>query len=597
MKKLILLLFVALNTVCFSQHIITPTTSPVTQVLSNRILTINGVSYDLSANRSWSISGGSGSGWGLTGNSITSGQYLGTTNSQPLLFKVNNNSRLNIASSGKLNFYSDTVNIYSSILGGSVFSATATTPSPIVSIGDVNGASNGTNLVIDDTQGLIINNGTTVANQGVYGGVLGSGNLILGSTTSGTKGKIYFGANAYYNEAKDVFHLPVSTYTAPVNGDVWYSGATNNGFDLYSDDPTNAGYLFSVNNSINYLRYYADHSNNNWLTVRPTSSFIFSTDNATTASYEIDQYNHVWTVHTATSNLGGAVYRWNSSNHTGQTASTEVLPFAMGPSGIQYNTGALARQRAFNFAQMTVSFVGASTLTDGADFWIGGPLIAGTNATITNNSALMVGGITGTTSIGAGTTNGYGLTVYAPTGATNNYAARFMQGNVGIGTSAPAFPLDVTGSARITSTLTVGGIAGTTTNNNTSAGNVGEYLTTSLAVGSAITLTTATAVNIATISLTAGDWDVYSVLDYTLTTATATHFKSGVSTTSVTFGAQDTFDDMPLIVTALSDVFGNVNPAIRLSLASTTTVYLIGNATFSAGTVKGYGSISARRAR
>lgn len=35
-------------------------------------------------------SGGGGSGWSLTGNSISSGQFLGTTNGQSLLFKVNN---------------------------------------------------------------------------------------------------------------------------------------------------------------------------------------------------------------------------------------------------------------------------------------------------------------------------------------------------------------------------------------------------------------------------------------------------------------------------------------------------------------------------
>ena len=34
--------------------------------------------------------GGSGSGWALTGNSISSGQFIGTTNGQSLVFKVNN---------------------------------------------------------------------------------------------------------------------------------------------------------------------------------------------------------------------------------------------------------------------------------------------------------------------------------------------------------------------------------------------------------------------------------------------------------------------------------------------------------------------------
>jgi hypothetical protein len=39
----------------------------------------------------WSIeSGGGGSGWGLSGNAITSAQFIGTTNNQPMVIKQNN---------------------------------------------------------------------------------------------------------------------------------------------------------------------------------------------------------------------------------------------------------------------------------------------------------------------------------------------------------------------------------------------------------------------------------------------------------------------------------------------------------------------------
>lgn len=238
-----------------------------------------------------------------------------------------------------------------------------------------------------------------------------------------------------------VSRFSTTSQNGTVNGSIWYDGGLGglNGFNLYSNDPSNASFLLSVGNSTNYLRYYADHGNNNWLAVRPGSSMMFSTDGASSVSYEIDQYNHVWTIHTATTTgAGTAAYRWNSANHTGQTASTEFNPFIYGLFGIQYNTGALARQRGFNIGQMTASFVGSSTITDAANFYIAGGIVAGTNALITNNSALMIGGMTGTSSIGAGTTNGYGITIYAPTGATNNYCARFLQGNVGFGVSTPS---------------------------------------------------------------------------------------------------------------------------------------------------------------
>ncbi|MFA4853576.1 MAG: collagen-like protein, partial [Bacteroidales bacterium] len=63
----------------------------------------------------------------------------------------------------------------------------------------------------------------------------------------------------------------------------------------------------------------------------------------------------------------------------------------------------------------------------------GAPISAG-SATITNSIALR---IAAGTSIASGVTNGYGLYVDAPTGATSNYAAIFNGGNVGIGTTTP----------------------------------------------------------------------------------------------------------------------------------------------------------------
>jgi hypothetical protein len=54
----------------------------------------------------------------------------------------------------------------------------------------------------------------------------------------------------------------------------------------------------------------------------------------------------------------------------------------------------------------------------------------------------------------------------------------------------------------------VGEIERPSATGNASAGNVGEYVSTTVLVGSAVSMTTATPVTIATISLTSGDWDV-----------------------------------------------------------------------------------------
>lgn len=122
------------------------------------------------------------------------------------------------------------------------------------------------------------------------------------------------------------------------------------------------------------------------------------------------------------------------------TASTEApnVYFNMSQTR-QHSTGTLSTQRDFRISPSTHSFVGASTLTNAAALSIDGPANGGTNATITNSSALYV-----PTSALTNVTNSYGLNVAATTGATNNYAAIFNGGWVGIGTTAPLASLNVT---------------------------------------------------------------------------------------------------------------------------------------------------------
>lgn len=104
------------------------------------------------------------------------------------------------------------------------------------------------------------------------------------------------------------------------------------------------------------------------------------------------------------------------------TASTEapIVQWNMGQTRT-HNTGTLATQRNFLLQPPTDAFSAASTITDDATLGISGAPNAGTNATITNSHGLLIsaGAITGTV------TNGFGLTVNAPTGASNNYAAQF----------------------------------------------------------------------------------------------------------------------------------------------------------------------------
>lgn len=93
---------------------------------------------------------------------------------------------------------------------------------------------------------------------------------------------------------------------------------------------------------------------------------------------------------------------------------------------------------------LAASNTGVSTVTC-QNFRIAGPVIAGANETITNTYGLYVSSAT-VNSGGGSVTNAYGLTVIAPSGATNNYAAAFTSGNVGVGTLIPSAQLNVSGT-------------------------------------------------------------------------------------------------------------------------------------------------------
>ncbi|MDE2312490.1 MAG: hypothetical protein KGJ93_05415, partial [Patescibacteria group bacterium] len=96
------------------------------------------------------------------------------------------------------------------------------------------------------------------------------------------------------------------------------------------------------------------------------------------------------------------------------------------------------------FNQPTYATTAAATLANAINLSVSGAPISGPNMTISSSSALTIQG--GAVNGGGAVTNAYGLYVNAPTGATNNYAAAFMGGNVGIGTASPGYPLYVVSS-------------------------------------------------------------------------------------------------------------------------------------------------------
>ena len=163
----------------------------------------------------------------------------------------------------------------------------------------------------------------------------------------------------------------------------------------------------------------------------------------------------------------------------------------------------------------------------------------------------------------------------------------------------------IPGNVAIGGTITpsqTNGIVGTTTNNNANALSVGEYVSGTLAVGSATSLSTGTAKTIISISLTAGDWDV-AATGYILPAAT-TQVASVASSISQTNNTLDTANGSivvnalgNMVVATFSTEHGVPVVPVRISLSGTTTIYLVMSATFSVSTMTAYGNIRARRVR
>lgn len=153
-----------------------------------------------------------------------------------------------------------------------------------------------------------------------------------------------------------------------------------------------------------------------------------------------------------------------------------------------------------------------------------------------------------------------------------------------------------------------GAVLGTNGSAAALAGSVGEIITATVAVGSATSLTTATPKNVTSISVTPGDWDIWGVVDYVATGATVAAgalWEAGLSLSTDAFASQaggsglgtdpNTQPFMGAITTTAFVM--TAGPSTTLLISATTNLFLVAEATFTAGTVTAYGSIFARRRR
>ncbi len=158
-------------------------------------------------------------------------------------------------------------------------------------------------------------------------------------------------------------------------------------------------------------------------------------------------------------------------------------------------------------------------------------------------------------------------------------------------TTVPAFT-----TASITFSPTTGGIVGTTTNDNTASGNVGQFVSSVISSGAPVSFSNGVAKDLTSISLTAGDWDVWGNLTGSGSGANIAAIVLWISSTSATQPDLSLLSVLGGTGLLLSNV-GFPAPSLRFSLSGTTTVYISAAVSFGSGTATCSGGIYARRRR
>lgn len=206
-------------------------------------------------------------------------------------------------------------------------------------------------------------------------------------------------------------------------------------------------------------------------------------------------------------------------------------------------------------------------------------------------------------SINAATLGGATFAAPGPIGSTTASTGSFttlnsvggaLNGSLGSGTPAGANVTALNASGLITPSSTVG-IKGTATNDNAQAGSVGEYLSNTVL---ATSLTNGAPFNAASITLTAGDWDVSGSVSFINGTgASSSVMNASLSTTTATQNTAIGFMTSSPNVTTITVTTRMSTPVARFSLTAATTIFLVGVDTFAGGSVTSDGLIRARRVR
>lgn len=340
---------------------------------------------------------------------------------------------------------------------------------------------------------------------------------------------------------------------------------------------TNSDYLVETTGSNNSILYF----NNCYFNMTNNTGFHLTSSGVSSHCHLYECIGDLGTtgigIFTNTQNMDGFYSRFTNSGASTTASTTSALAeFHWSSFSSPFSTSGSGRFQAF-YTEVVNSSTNAICLTT-----------AGTNLMEIDHSYFSSGSASAI-SIGTGTT----LNIY------NCYINSTNTNPItGAGTLTQA-GLTFIGSGRVTNVTTQGGgsISGMTNGNAPATFYLGEQIRSFVGSGAAMSVSTNTPKSIASISLTAGIWDVSALVGWVAAGSTSVVQKViSISQTNNVLSGNPGDDE---INDAFNAIVGGQTaqsiPAFRITLSATTTIYLVVQAGFSISTLSAYGRISGTR--